>query len=46
MAEGTLCVAAGGKGDERGAWRTQAAPHLKEFEAGVQLKKCWLIWRG
>lgn len=34
------------KGDDRGAWRTEHPPHLKELEEGVQLKKSWLIWRG
>lgn len=34
MAKRTLCVAAGGKGDERGAWRTQASPSSEGVGGG------------
>lgn len=34
MAERSLCVAAGGKGDERGAWRTQASPSSEGIGGG------------
>lgn len=46
MAEGALCVAAGGQGDGREMEGHKHPPHLKELEEGVQLKKSWLMWRG
>lgn len=46
MAEGALCVAAGGQGDGREMGGRKHPPHLKELEEGVQLKKSWLMWRG
>lgn len=46
MAEGALCVAAGGRGDGREMGGHKRPPHLKELEEGVQLKKSWLMGRG